>query len=343
MGVSTPTSRSPYSWQTASSTLTTALGAGNYVYGVGYGDGRFVAVGNNGKIAVASSPSGSWTAASAPNFATDAIYCVAYGVSGGTGYWVAGGANGKIRYATDPTGAWSTPASVGFSTTGCYTVVCGDGTWIMGGLAANSLRYTTNPAGTWSAPALFTMTSHTLSVAYDGTYFAASGVGIKYATSASGTWSTATVGANPILYTIASGNGYWVVGGIAGNGANAPFYYRQTDPAGTWTDNTANAGFSIGSGDRTIWGLAYADGFWLGNGYSVTDSKAMLRYTADPTGAWTAANNNGATCRTRRMAYGNHIAYAGAEDSNGFPGQMTMLDWPRPAANVQAVTRSAVF
>ena len=66
------------------------------VYGVTYGNGKFVAVGYDGKIAY-SSDGNIWTQAATPSFGTSNIVCIVYG----GGLFVAGSMGGKIGFSID--------------------------------------------------------------------------------------------------------------------------------------------------------------------------------------------------------------------------------------------------
>jgi hypothetical protein len=70
----------------------------NYIHAIAYGNGKFVVVGGEGKIA-ASSNGTTWTLSSNSTtiFGTNSIYAIAYG----NNTFVAGGENGKIAYSKE--------------------------------------------------------------------------------------------------------------------------------------------------------------------------------------------------------------------------------------------------
>jgi hypothetical protein len=89
---------------------TTSFGT-SYIYDVAYGGGRYVAVGNNGKMA--SSTNGtSWTEVSGSTFGTSDIKGITYGA----GKFVAVGVSGKMAYSTNGT-SWTAVSDSTFSST----------------------------------------------------------------------------------------------------------------------------------------------------------------------------------------------------------------------------------
>lgn len=77
-----------------------------------YGDGRWV-LGGTGAITSTTDPTGTWTAATSPGFASYVLW-----LEYRDGIWVGGGgtASGdKIRTTTDPTGTWTSATSTPFA------------------------------------------------------------------------------------------------------------------------------------------------------------------------------------------------------------------------------------
>ena len=86
-----PIAASEWNWESVSS----SFGTSN-IRSVAYGNGVWVAVGDQGKLATATDPTGPWTQRTS-SFYTSNIFSVAYG----NGVWVAVGASGKLATATD--------------------------------------------------------------------------------------------------------------------------------------------------------------------------------------------------------------------------------------------------
>jgi len=95
------------------------------IYGVTYGDGLYVAVGDDGKLTT-STDGTTWTTRTS-GFGTTTIRGVTYG----DGLYVAVGDSGKLTTSTDGT-TWTTRTS-GFGTTDIRGVTYGDGLYVAGG------------------------------------------------------------------------------------------------------------------------------------------------------------------------------------------------------------------
>jgi len=107
------------------------------IRGVGYGDGLYVAVGDDGKLST--SPNGTTWTTRTSGFGTTDIYGVTYG----DGLYVAVGSSGTMTTSTDGT-TWTTRTS-GFGTTRIYGVTYGDGLYVAVG---SSGTLTTSTDGT---------------------------------------------------------------------------------------------------------------------------------------------------------------------------------------------------
>jgi len=94
------------------------------IFGITYVNGKFVAVGANGKMAT--SPDGTtWTAVPDSTFGTDGINAIAYG----NGKFVAVGANGKM--ATSPDGTtWTAEVNSTFGTDDISKIIYGNGKFV---------------------------------------------------------------------------------------------------------------------------------------------------------------------------------------------------------------------
>jgi len=100
----------------------------NDIYGIAYGDGRFVAVGENGVIAY-STDGRNWTRSENGAFDSNKIFAVTYG----SGLFIAGGQNGVMAYSTDGTN-WI-QVNGAFDTEDIRGIAYGDGMFIAVGHA----------------------------------------------------------------------------------------------------------------------------------------------------------------------------------------------------------------
>jgi hypothetical protein len=105
------------------------------------GQGNYVAVGADGKLAT-SSDAITWTQQTS-SFSTSIIYEVAYG----NGYWVAMGEDGKSAYSTD--GVSWTQTTAGSGSTIGVSISYGDGLWVAGS-GVGVLKTATDPTATWT-------------------------------------------------------------------------------------------------------------------------------------------------------------------------------------------------
>ena len=99
-----------------------------HINSICYGNGKFVAVGNDGKIAY-SSDGITWTAVSDSKFETSHIYGICYG----NGKFVAVGASGKIAYSSDGVNWTKVSDSTFGSNTTIYSICYGNGKFVAGG------------------------------------------------------------------------------------------------------------------------------------------------------------------------------------------------------------------
>lgn len=114
---------------------TSTFGASDYVLSGDYDGTRWVISSNNGDIAYAADPTGTWTHVANPGPFVDGewIFDVAYG----NGVWVICGSNGKLATATDPTSAGNwTQQTIGCGTEIMTSVFYGNGYWVVGGYGA---------------------------------------------------------------------------------------------------------------------------------------------------------------------------------------------------------------
>lgn len=189
---------------------TTSFGA-DQINDVAFGGGKYVAVGENGKIAH-SSDGETWTQAGTPSFGTTYVVAVTYGDS----KFVAVGYSGKIAYSTDGN-TWTQAGTPSFGTDNVRAVTYGNGKFVAGG-DNGKLAYSTD-GDTWtqSTDQFNSGSSTVLGLGYaDSTYVVIGTAGnIEHSTDAE-SWTPA--GTNPIssgvnLYGIAAlGSGFIVVG-----------------------------------------------------------------------------------------------------------------------------------
>jgi len=122
-------------WSTTGDTGWTAVATTTFtspIYGIAYGDGKFVAVGF-GEMAWSTAGT-SWTAVTAPESALFDIRCIAYGGD----KFVTGGNSGRMAYSTDGINYWTaiTPGSTNGTTTTfgtgsyIYGIAYGDGKFV---------------------------------------------------------------------------------------------------------------------------------------------------------------------------------------------------------------------
>lgn len=160
----------------------TGLGAiiftGSYAgYAVAYGNGMFIALGDPGSAAIATSPDGvNWTARGNvfSYFGTDAAY-------DGVGRWVASGvgSSGSLAYSDDNGQTWTQVDQVFPYNNGAYAVAYGNGKWVAGGTGgSNSIAYSTdgqNWTGVGEPHGLATC----YVVIFSNGYFYAAGAGVN--------------------------------------------------------------------------------------------------------------------------------------------------------------------
>jgi len=185
------------------------------IYGVGYGDGLYVTVGDSGKLTT-STDGTTWTTRTS-GFGSTNIYGVGYG----DGLYVAVGDSGKLTTSPDGT-TWTTRTS-GFGTTDIWGVTYGDGLYVAGG---GSGTLTTSTDGTtWTTRTSGFGTTTIWGVTHgDGLYVAVGDSG-KLTTSTDGTtWTTRTSGFGTTrIRGVTYGDGLYVAGGGSGTLTTSEF------------------------------------------------------------------------------------------------------------------------
>lgn len=219
----------------------TPLGSRSF-YGSHYADGRWVVVGNAGRIFTATTPGGAWAKASEPT--SDTLFDVVYA----EGVWVAVGASGGIYTATSPGGTWTSRTS-GTSET-LYGVAHGGGKFVAVG-TNGTILYADDPTGSWSSATSGTATvlravayGNGRWIAVGGTFplndpFSAANPIARTATDPTGSWSSVSPGGDFAGYGfggIRYLDGYWLACGYGPStfGAKSAVRYT-TSPTGTWS------------------------------------------------------------------------------------------------------------
>jgi len=275
------------------------LDASNSFFGVAYGGGYWVAVGNNGRLYWTTDPTGTWTQNNqgTTNFGR-------HGVVYGNGYWVVVGASGVLYYATDPTGVWTSNTQ---GSTQLTSVAYGNGYFVAVGASGTLLYHATDPTGTWTSNAQGSVTFR--GAAYVNGYWVAvgdSGTLWYHLTDPTGTWTQNNQGSTA-LYDLDYDGTRIVIAGLTGT-----ILYRSTDPTGAFTSNQQ------GGGTPQFTAVAYGNGYWIAP--HDTSNTGEVYYAADPTGTWTS-NATGYT-----VAAAEDVIFAGGYWlSVGDTGQMSYM------------------
>lgn len=270
---------------------TRTSGTGETIYGIGYGNGLFVAVGDVG--ALTTSPDGvTWTSRTS-SFGTDIINAVTYGA----GVFVAVGTSGKLATSTD--GITWTQRTSSFSSSIIRAVTYGGGLFVAAG--SDGKLATSTDGITWTQQTSSFGATIIYGVTYGGGLFVAVGEGGKLATSPNGTtWTqkTSSFGTDDI-YGVTYGNGVFVAVGNTGKLATSP-------DGTTWTQQTSSFGTS------SISAIAYGTGLFV----AVSSAGDKIATSADGI-TWTQQTIGGVLYGPNAVAYGGGIGVVG-----GFFGSM---------------------
>jgi hypothetical protein len=224
----------------------------NYIASVAYGNGMWVAGGNDGKMDTSTNGT-TWTQVANSSFGNYNIRSVAYG----NGMWVAVGSGGKIATSTNGT-TWSQVADSSFGNNYIASVAYGNGMWV----AMGSGKIATSTNGTtWSQveDSSFDNISFESVACNNGTWVAVGNVGNngKIATSSTNgiTWTLVEDSSfgNTGINSVAYGNGMWVA---VGNGGKIATSTNGT----TWLQQVADTSFG------QIHRVAYGNGMWVAGG-----------------------------------------------------------------------------
>ena len=252
------------------------------VNGIAHGSNKWVAVGNNGRIAY--SPDGAtWTAVTQANSGftgTPNIITIAYG----NGRWVAGGTASTVLDGG---------RAMRFSDDGItWTAVTNNF-----GVTINSIAHN-GQAGA-------------------GSRWVAVGNGGTMVTSTDGmTWTTVTSTVFPVgasaINTVAYSNGRWIAGGIAGPPGSTIGVIARSDNGTVWATANTTA-FTAGAGQ--VRSIAYGNDRWI----AVGDSGRMA-YSTDNGATWTQVPDSpfdfGFLARVRGITFANNRWVAVGDSGN---------------------------
>ena len=192
----------------------------------------WVAAGEDGKLATATNPTGTWTQRTS-SFGSSFIKDIA--TDGTT--WVAVGYDGKMATATDPTGTWTQVTDPSFSTTHIISISTdNNGMWVAVGWYGK-IATATDPTGTWTQRTnSFSDNGRIRSIINNGTIWVAGGwddMSFKLitATDPTGTWTLGDCGFPFMMseiITLATDGTTWVTIGNEN-------ISTTTNPTGTWT------------------------------------------------------------------------------------------------------------
>jgi len=303
----------PTKWTVAStgtifgtSTATPSTHTPNSVHAVAFGGGRFVAVGDRGKMAH-SADGITWTAVSNTTFGESHIYSIAYG----GGRFVAGGADGKMAHSTNGT-TWTSVSDSTFANSSIIEIAYGGGRFVaIGGgrriaHSANGTTWTASGtdifAGGYAPLNCITFGNRRFVMGRANTTCAACNPNMGYSTDG-GTWTGVindvfnlrTNGINSIAY---GDKKFIAVGGLSGGASpgSGRSLIAQSSNGASWTAVTSRNVF----GTEPIYAITY------GGSYFVAAGSEGRGYSANGT-TWTAINSRvfGENDLVRHITYGN--------------------------------------
>ena len=202
------------------------------------------------------------------------------GVCYGNGYWVVVGNSSSGRYATSPNGNWR-PISLGSNIT--FKAVCyGNGYWVAIGQNRNLYYVSGTPDGSWTnASSNLSSSNYCYSIAYGNGFFV---IGMENGDIAYAQTPEDVFTIKQIALTTEDIYGIYFCDGywIAITSKNT--MYTATSPDGQWTQNTSAPSMSSSTlQHRTV---ISNNGIFLGISTSGTSGANQLACTTDPTGAW---------------------------------------------------------
>ncbi|WP_221414169.1 immunoglobulin-like domain-containing protein [Paenibacillus sp. 598K] len=247
---------------------------------VSYINDQFVAVGQGGKI-ILSDDGASWT--SATNNDTSELTSVAYG----NGMYVAVGGFGKVLTSGDGASWTLNPNSPVIGNSVLYAITFGNGVFVIAGNnGSDGTIYTSSDGTSWTSQSSNVYVS-LLDAVYGLDKYVVVGTEGKIVTSEDGvTWTQRTSGTQENLLSVTYGNGKYVAT------ANSGVIKSSTDGV-TWSNETS--GVNSGS----LMGVAYGPGTYVvvGTGGTIL--------TGTDGGAWTIRSPLPTSSGLNGIAYGN--------------------------------------
>jgi hypothetical protein len=305
------------------------------IYGIAYGNNRFVAGGDSGRMAY-SADGESWTAVEDSTLDSYNINGIAYG----NNRFVAVGSFGKMAYSANGE-SWTAVADSTFpndyNTGYIYGIAYGNSRFVAVG-SFGKMAYSAD-GESWTAVADSTIWDYTDSygdtytavittITYGNNRFVAVGTDGKMAYSTDGENWTAV--SNSILTSqingIAYGNNRFVAVGhdASGNFPNNTYIGKMaySDNGENWTaveDSTF--------GPSAIWGIAYGNNRFVAVGGQMNES-GKIAYSADGV-SWTAVEDSTFGIWIAAIAYGNNrfVAVGNSGSYPNYTGKMAYCDW----------------
>ena len=270
--------RSPKSWTKVSDSKFST----SNVYSVCYGNGKFVAVGNGGKIAY-SYDGISWTAVN--SHTTTPIKGICYG----NGKFVAAGDGGKIAYSSNGI-TWSLVSYSSFSTYNFQSVCYGNGEYVVVGSSGKIVYSSDGSNWTLVSDSKFG-TSNIYGICYGNGKFVAVGSDGKMAYSTDAVnWTLVAESRfdNSTIHGVCYGNGRFVAAGFSG---------AARSEVGTGWIKVSDSGLD----SFTIYGIYYRNGKYIAAG-----NKGKIAYSSDGI-SWTLVSDSkfDSSSAIHDVCYGN--------------------------------------
>lgn len=178
--------------------------------------------------------------------------------------------SGKLYYSASLMDGWQTKS---FSSgTG---IAYGNGYWVVPG--GRYINYATSLNGTWNnVDVTGSNTSSVNNIIFaDGYFVAIGGSGnIYYATDPTGTWTKNGISSRYTCYSIAYGNGYWVIT-IGNDSTSSGILYYTTDITGSLTSKTYSVSSALNASCNN--NITFA------NNTFVISQRGTVAYFTDPT------------------------------------------------------------
>ena len=287
----------------------------NYINAVAFGDGKFVAVGENGGKMAYSSDGEIWISVAESTFGTNGmIRDVAYG----DGKFVAVGVQGKMAYSSDGIN-WIQVENNLFYGNRINTITWGNDKFIAGG-AQGRMTYSNDGINNWMSVENNTFSDEVYAIAWGNNKFIAGGDQGKIAYSSNGIeWipvENSTFGNFQDIQSIAHGDSVFVASSSYGGMA-------YSSDGITWSRANSIFGGHLSSGAD---GIAWGNNIFVAVGYGVFDE-------IEETGSRIAYSTNGITWTTventafMRLSSINDVAYGnGKFVAVGAYGQIAYWD-----------------